>query len=247
MDQTLPPRVAELLRTNHHRLAMKFARPPRFIIVSTGRAGSKYVANLLSELGVACGHERVYTPLGPRYKFLVRGDSSWLAVPYLAEYQGIVLHQVRNPLSVIASLLSIGFFSRDINRFTDFSRRYFTPTGDELVDCMNWYTEWNSRCEKYATIRYKIEDIQNELPKIFLALGKPVPDAFIEAVNKLPTNINSLEARPKTMKWESLPDGKSKQKLSDMAIRYGYHSVSALNNAKEGSQKLRVRSLQTSL
>jgi hypothetical protein len=133
-----------------------------------------------------------------------------------------VLHQVRNPLNVIASFLGIGFFSRDKSLFADFARRHFATAGDELIDCMNWYTDWNSRCEKYATMRYRIEDLHNELPRVFLALGRDLPDNFMEIVNKLPTNLNSQEGWSKTMRWEMLPDGQCKQKLADMAIRYGY-------------------------
>ncbi len=73
---------------------------------ATCRRGSRYIARLLTEAGIECDHERVFSPAGYRPCFGVRGESSWFAAPYSSEYEGIVLHQVREPLATVASLAS---------------------------------------------------------------------------------------------------------------------------------------------
>ncbi len=46
------------------RVEGRIARPPRFVIVGTGRSGSKYAAEALRFHGVRCGHESVFTHAG---------------------------------------------------------------------------------------------------------------------------------------------------------------------------------------
>src|SRR5688572_3038641 len=83
----------------------KLAAPPRFVIVGTGRCGTTYTAELLTQSGVPCGHESIFSYTGMNYCFGYEGDASWLALPHLGGYQGIVVHQTRHPLAVINSLM----------------------------------------------------------------------------------------------------------------------------------------------
>src|SRR5512139_3910676 len=78
---------------------------PRFVIVGTGRSGTKYISEVLTRAGIRCGHEEYWTTWRTPDETLV-GDSSCNALPQgLDGYGGIVFHQVRHPLDVCASLV----------------------------------------------------------------------------------------------------------------------------------------------
>ena len=79
----------------------------KFLVTGTIRSGTAYTAQVLNRAGIACGHGWVYPPDGVRrYPHVeVLGDAAPLAVPFVADFQGLVLHQVRHPLKVIGSLL----------------------------------------------------------------------------------------------------------------------------------------------
>jgi hypothetical protein len=95
------------------------ARVP-FVVTGCGRSGTRYTANLLTAAGFTCGHERIFSPwtkddVVPTFDD-VQGDSSWLAVPFLARLPAgaVVLHQVRHPLPTISSHLGINYFERRV-------------------------------------------------------------------------------------------------------------------------------------
>lgn len=107
----------------------------KFLVVGTGRCGTVYFANLLSSLGVPCGHESIFDFGGweNAYPILENqsspclsqcseevikpdwvdvqslvADSSYMAVPFL-NYEKIknlpIIHLVRHPLSVVSSFV----------------------------------------------------------------------------------------------------------------------------------------------
>lgn len=89
--------------------------PERFIVTGSGRCGTKYMSLLLSRAGLPCGHERTFnagTGSEPNWAGNV-ADSSWMAVPHLPVPGAAVVLMARHPLSVVASLVEIGFFGRD--------------------------------------------------------------------------------------------------------------------------------------
>lgn len=76
------------------------------VITGCGRSGTAYTSAVLQELGIRCGHERVFKAREPVICFDgSHGDSSWYAAPFLSRLPPgcIVFHQVRPPLDVIAS------------------------------------------------------------------------------------------------------------------------------------------------
>jgi len=106
----------------------------KVLVTGTGRCGTNFMANLLTSLGHPCGHEAVFTPAGwtlageilrgrirpenseiskagtilSEYMELV-GDSSYMAAPYLGRVDTFVIHVVRNPMHVVASLIGDKF------------------------------------------------------------------------------------------------------------------------------------------
>ena len=88
-----------------------------FVVTGCARSGTGYTARLLTDLGVPCDHEALFTPYTERFDGFsgTRGDSSWLAVPFIDQLPAgtVVLHQVRHPKAVVSSLLGIRFFADD--------------------------------------------------------------------------------------------------------------------------------------
>jgi hypothetical protein len=79
----------------------------RLLVTGIGRSGTGYVAKLLTEAGLPCGHESIYTAnttrppdWGDRL-----AESSWFAAPWIHKLpEGTsVVHLVRNPIDWCAS------------------------------------------------------------------------------------------------------------------------------------------------
>ena len=202
----------------------RFGWKPKFAILSTGRAGSTYTAKLLSQIGLRCGHERFFTPNGFYKSFRYDGDSSWLAVPYLEANRnlcGEVFHQIRHPLDVISSLYGINFFNSDNtgNQFYLFCRENFNVTGDELISCVKFWTEWNIRCERLASYSYTFENLLRD------------PSILIDRINggafykeKQEVNIaGKVNARRRVeISLSDIPDCSEKRAMVSLAHHYGY-------------------------
>jgi hypothetical protein len=206
-----------LARDFEHRIAP----PPRFLIVGTGRSGTGYTSKLLTASGISCSHELVYSPWGIKHTFRFKGDASWIAVPFLSDFKGVVLHQVRHPISVIRSLVGIKFFSLPNNYYLQFASKFFRVTGDDLLDSMRWYVEWNLKCEEYAVFRFKVEEIAQHLQEIVTLIAPGVEEARIaRVISSIRTDVNTRRRAELTFK--ELPTCPEREALFEMCIRYGY-------------------------
>lgn len=151
---------------------------PEFVVVGTGRCGTGYAARVLSEGGISCGHEEIYRLDGVHPSRHLRGDASWLAAPLLAHFQGVVLHLVRNPISVVQSFLQLGFFRAETHDiYKDYAARFFSFSEDEVDNAIRWYIEWNRRCETVADFRCQLEDVEAGLRQLATRISSP-RDAF---------------------------------------------------------------------
>lgn len=91
----------------------------RFVITGCARSGTKYTAHLLTRAGIATGHEDVFNRWGEAGALQAGwrddsfdGDSSYIAAPHAAELReaGLtVIHLVRPPLAVVASITTMGW------------------------------------------------------------------------------------------------------------------------------------------
>jgi hypothetical protein len=86
----------------------------RFVVTACARSGTLFMARALSRLGHPCGHEVLFTPgttAVPDFGS-ADGDVSWLAAPFVTQLPAgtVVLHQVREPLATVRSLVGMRVF-----------------------------------------------------------------------------------------------------------------------------------------
>lgn len=81
---------------------------PKLLIVGTGFAGTKYVIEVLSALGLNIGHNDVYTDEGFQGWGELDGDSTVYATafPDLVDENTYILHVLRDPLASLRSHMS---------------------------------------------------------------------------------------------------------------------------------------------
>jgi hypothetical protein len=82
------------------------------LITGCGRSGTKFISTVLNEIGMDCGHERVFSANSERHQPFFY-ESSWYGAPFISKTQGLthVLHIVRDPRKVMASFYRIGLCS----------------------------------------------------------------------------------------------------------------------------------------
>jgi len=134
------------------------------------------MANLLSKLGLPCGHERIFNIWrichienfeDPMIAFhnpdTKQGDASFLSIPYLDQLPAgtVVLHQIRNPLKVIQSHMGIRFFADpyvpsmnlaeehpQILSFIGAHCAKIIAGETEIQRCMRYWYLWNRLAER---------------------------------------------------------------------------------------------------
>ncbi len=205
----------------------------RFVLVGSGRSGTRYAATVFSQLGMPCGHEAVF---GWRQEVPANlvGDASFCAVPYLGSSAKprAVFHQVRHPLAVLRSIIATGFFADPgqfsphlelIERSLPEIKRRQTP----LAKAMYFIVRWNRMCEPFAHLRWRVEAL--DAPTLSHAahlagFSKSLAecDSVLETVDR---GINRLELRGLKrlqLTWRDLPDSPEKDDLLELATSYGY-------------------------
>jgi len=147
----------------------------RFIVTGTGRCGTGYVAEMFKQMQVPCGHELLYRADGPHEWGPVRGDSSWMAAPYLRDFRGAVIHLLRNPLAVVNSLVGIGFFNPDVDHgaYREFARKWCPQafrTDDMVLAAATLIIHWNRMIAPHADMTVRVEEIDPPLLRDMLGL-----------------------------------------------------------------------------
>lgn len=229
-DKKLLQAVKPAMHAVDNVICNVFGHEPEFVIAGTGRCGTVFIADAIDKMDVPCRHEYFYGPDGFHKRIGVKGDVSWLAVPYLDGYKGRVIHVVRDPVKVINALVSARAFdtARLDNKYVGFVAKHFDLSGDQTLDAMRYYIEWNRRIEKHGTMRFRLEDIKNDFPKVMGAIGKPCPDNYREILEGMPR----LNSRSKQMVDVSdYPKGDVLEQLRSIAEEYGYDLTKENNNA----------------
>jgi hypothetical protein len=163
------------------------------------------------------------------------GDSSWLAAPYLSSLpRGTwVLHQLRNPISVIRSLVRIRFFDTP-SPFRLFAEAHLPDvrTGAPLERSLRYWVEWNRLVQRaehmphLRYVRYSVEDLTPLLLRDILSrAGIGCAISRVEAVLRAhPRTVNTRGSkhRDHLIQWETLPAGQARLACEQLAEEYGY-------------------------
>src|ERR1039458_1320553 len=135
----------------------------RFVIVGTGRSGTKYASELFSQLGIPCGHESFFDP-GHAAQDNLAGDASFGVVPFLNKFSGVVFHQVRHPLSVLSSIAATKFFESPVPylpylELIEDCLPEIRQFADPILKAVYYVVRWNRMCEAIAQLRWRVEDL----------------------------------------------------------------------------------------
>lgn len=193
---------------------------PRFVIVGTGRSGTRYISEVLTASGIRCGHEQ-WWGLGGR-SMRLDGDASWLATFQLDGYHGRVFHQVRDPMKVIRSLVGLDLSSRQRDRrWTQYRALVMGGlSNDPVLDAMRIVDMWVTESERVAERTWRVEDVDAELiSEIAEAIGKQATPQV-----NIPHNLNTRTDIKQVvdLDWGGLPNNALKNRIMDHAARHGY-------------------------
>jgi hypothetical protein len=175
-------------------------------IAGAPRSGTQYIAHVFQGIGIDLRHE----------EFGEQGISAFHIIPSLANCkQGKIFHQVREPLKTISSMQTIDPSWHLIYNATGIS----PEQGGMLYAVMYLWVMLNLHIEKYAHLRYKVEDIDTAWPILLAKAG--IPDQPLPGI---PTNTHTRKGKFKDLSWAELEfrDIELTKQIKDMSYRYGY-------------------------
>ena len=221
----------------------------KLLITGCPQGGTTYMATVLSKLNIGeCGHERVFTAHDRKPGWAdARGvpldmEVSWWGAKYLKGIEDgvVVLHQTRNPLLQMRSVLERGVPNNRSHVWDSFpGLRKYQPEKRITRVCKRsrevflnygvaFYYFWNRSIDSSGKIRfrYSVEDVSVDLVKrILSAIDEEVPDYLIEdALFTTPDhcNTNFHDKEPPVVEWEDIEDCDYFPYLKSMAQEYGY-------------------------
>ena len=187
----------------------------RFVIILPPRSGGGYVASVLRQCGINCGHEEVFTAGGFIGWNGYEGDASWFAIGYIADLAqavrdgAYVIHQVRNPLHTVRSMLS----SAVVARRSEFAA--FRHVDDPVLAACYAVDWWHKECENQhpdLTRCVERDDVEDILELLQIDVDREARDRAIEAAyrNERPRHFDYLD-------WEHLTED-----VRVLAKEFGY-------------------------
>jgi hypothetical protein len=226
----------------------------KYLVTGTGRCGTLFMSNLLTSMGFPCTHEAIFTPNGIGWAMraiageepiinskISRGDclsdgkseivaeSSYMAAPFLDQLDLEVIHVVRNPIKVVASLIGDGFknFANsspthieehpDHIMYETFMYNNLPELSEEMPQldrgCL-FYIRWNNMIEKSGKVKlfHRIEDDITKVKEFFGYNGTEVYS------NK---KCNSVKL---SKKWRigDIKSTKIRSEMIEIIDKYGY-------------------------
>lgn len=200
------------------------------LITGCARSGTKYIAQLLQNLGLDIQHEKMGRD----------GISSWWFAPksHLRSKFSFdkVFHQVRHPLHQIKSCYQLGDRSGVMWRFIR-DHAPISSKESKLLQCAKYYYYWNTNIEKEAEFIFKIEEIDKVFKKLCKLSGikhdkeilkstpRNVNRSFPKSHNLLTLNNIITHDKNKALTWEELKSEIGDEwcnKVRTLASKYSY-------------------------
>jgi hypothetical protein len=194
---------------------------PRFVITGTGHHGSAFIAEVLWRAGVRCGHEQWFVLPGAEQVDHLDGDSSWLALSQLGSFGGLVVLQVRHPLTCIGSLARYLATAPD-DAYRAERERWFDPAGDHVADAARCWVEMNAAGASQADVVWRVENVAAVHVQILGRLADvAIPtEQACDALLSTPTDANSHGRDP--LSWDDLERVGVAAEVSAMSRAFGY-------------------------
>jgi hypothetical protein len=214
----------------------------KLLITGCGRSGTFYSTEVWRQLGLDIRHERPFAHHG---KMGEDGAASWLMAvndpnppfgPSAADYEfDVVIHQVRHPLKVIASvaqfILAKGQFAKD---YIERNAPQIRIAKEELLlnkeqqfvlQAARYWYYWNLISQQKATVTVQVEKLSKEIPELCELMSVEYQATKLD---DLPPKINGrqyyLNEELWTVDWMDLEglDLDLTEKIRNLAADYGY-------------------------
>ena len=215
----------------------------RLLITGCGRSGTLYAAKLWQSLGLDIRHER---PVPPNGVIGADGVASWFMAaddpnppsgPSVLNYQfDVIIHQVRHPLKVIASMAQFvlrhgkrapGYIERHVPKakLGSDEEKHFNPRQQLILRASRYWYYWNLLAEAKADMTIKVEDLKVDLPRLCDIVGISYQSGVIESIS---IDINArqyhVSDEPWVVAWEEIKrmDTKIYENIRELTEKYGY-------------------------
>ncbi|MCP4958277.1 MAG: hypothetical protein GY925_03300 [Actinomycetia bacterium] len=203
----------------------------KYVVTAPGRSGTKYVAALLTNAGLNCGHEQVFNSWGSNGRTIPAGwqsapfdgDSSYVAAPFLPDIDPtIVVQLVRSPLDHIRSIVGIGHVSDIKQPWVGFLNIHAKldefPPGPARAAA--YWVRWHEIIEPYADFLWKLHEIDTrDIADLADAIWLPWDMGSLD--DAVATTDRTINARERA-DWVGLDDlGPMRQQVIETAERYG--------------------------
>src|SRR5690606_31869 len=133
------------------------------------------------------------------------------------QLEKVVIHQVRNPLPAISSMLAMGSPSW---KFLSSEIPIDLQLDSKILRAMKYYYYWNLKAERLAHYRVRVENFAEEIRPILVENQIAFKDRLGDYAGK--HRINARQH--KNLTWEDLDreDVLLSGKIRELAHRYGY-------------------------
>lgn len=215
---------AESIQRQVSDLASRLSRirqNKKLLIIGCGRSGTTYAAEALSRLGLNIGHERDAEDGIASWYMTVDDQPPFDLAPrnhYSFDY---IVHQVRNPLHVIASLYTLhpdswAYICKHLPQI---------DAADDalLIKAAKYWYYWNLIAEQRARYTYRVEDFEQAAPRIIDQIGIGSFDA--QALHQQSKSTNSRPYAKITLAEIARHDQWLFDQVVGLARRYGYRNT----------------------
>lgn len=214
----------------------------KLLVTGCARSGTLYASRLWQALGLDIRHERPVPPDGQMGR---DGIASWfMAVkdpnppygPSALHYQfDFIIHQVRDPLKVIASVAQFIISANKSGKQYIIAncpeanlseqQQNLKPHEQWILQAALYWHHWNLIAERIASITVSLENLPNSLPALCEMLEVNYSPGVIDGIPQ-DTNARKLyiKATPWVINWQYLEtlNPALTEIIRDQASRYGY-------------------------
>lgn len=207
------------------------------LITGCGRSGTHFSSELCKHMGLDVPHEAVGRDGAASWKHIVSGTFVYIGKNREVEIDAsgftTIIHQVRHPLKVIASMQTFSDSTwHHMAKFIDLDTKR-----SPVVRAMQAWVGWNELIEPKADWRFQVEEIQACFPEFCRRIGLPEqPFPEVPAQSR-----DSRTARYKPLVLSDLvkADPKLAGKVEALADRYGYADLGAFTVSESSTGLLR--------